>query len=112
VDALRSSLRGQAPEVADALSEGVREEVAEQKRRMQGRRQSAPKTLFAQGVPVLEEAEEDAALQYQADPNGPSAIEPLSEKSVTSTLFSDRPGVNEAITVAKLTWKIFRSGKL
>ena len=116
VDALRRSLHSKAPEVADELAEAVREEMGEQQRRRQGRKQSAQavsKALFAQGVPPLaEEAAEEAALQSQADPGRPLAIESLSEKSITSDLFNDKPGVNEAITVAKLTWKIFRSGKL
>ena len=113
-DALRRSLHGKAPEVADTLSTEVREEIAEQQRRMQGRARSASKSLFTQGIPLLEEeAKEDATLPSQAaDPGGPLAVEPLSEQSVTSDLFSDKPGMNEAITVAKLTWKIFRSGKL
>jgi tetratricopeptide (TPR) repeat protein len=117
MDALRHSLHSKAPEVADALVEEVREEVDEQQRRRQGRKQSAQaasKTLFAQGIPLLaEEAAEEAALpSREDDPEEPLAIAPLSEKSVTSDWFSDKPGVNEAITVAKLTWKIFRSSKL
>jgi CheY-like chemotaxis protein len=109
-DALRRSLRSKAPEVADVLSEEVREEMDVQKRRMRGRQQGAQvasKSVFAQGVPLLD-ADEDAA----SDPGKMSAIEPLSEQGITSDLFSDKPGMNEAITVAKLTWKIFRSGKL
>ncbi|MCL1986276.1 MAG: response regulator [Betaproteobacteria bacterium] len=114
-DALRRSLYSKAPEVADKLAEGVREEMDEQ-RRMRGRRQSAQtgsKSLFARGVPLLEEVQEETAFQEErGDPDRPAAIESLSEGSVTSNLFSDKPGVNEAITVAKLTWKIFRSGRL
>jgi len=116
VDALRRSLYNKAPEVADELAEEVREEMDEQQRRRQGRKQSAQavsKSLFAQGVPLLaEEAAEESALQYQSDPGRPLAIAPLSEKSITSDVFHDKPGVNDAIAVAKLTWKIFRSGKL
>ena len=116
VDTLRRSLHDRAPGVADKLSEEVREEMDEQKRRMRGRRQSAQsasKSLFAQGVPVVEEeAAEEAALPHQADLDSSRPIEPLLEQSVTSDLFSDKPGMNEAITVAKLTWKLFRSGKL
>ena len=116
VDALRRSLYGKAPGVADKLSGEVREEMDEQKRRMQGRRQiaqSSSKSLFAQGIPLSEEeAEEETALPYREDPDSSFAIAPLSEKSVASGLFSDKPGMNEAIAVAKLTWKLFRSGKL
>jgi tetratricopeptide (TPR) repeat protein len=116
VDALRRSLRNKTPKVAETLSEEVREEVNEQQRRMRGRRrrtQDAPKSLFTQGIPLLEEeAEEAAPPQYRADPGSPFAIEPLPEKGGASDAFSDKPGVNEAITVAKMTWKIFRSGKL
>ena len=116
MDALRSSLHGESPELADQLSEEVREEMDAQQRRMRGRKRNAPaasKVLFPQGVPLLEEeAEEESGLQDQAAPDSPPAIAPLSEQSVTTSLFSDKPGMNEAITVAKLTWKIFRSGKL
>ena len=116
VDALRRSLHSKAPEVADELAGEVREEMDEQKRLRQGRKQSAQaasKSLFAQGIPLSEEeAEEEAALPYRADPNRPLAIEPLSDQSVASDVFSEKPGVNDAIAVAKLTWKIFRSGKL
>ena len=116
VDALRRSLHNKAPEVANELAEEVREEMDAQQRRRQGRKQSAQaasNSLFTQGIPLsAEDAEEEAALQCRTDPAGPLAIEPLSEQSVASDAFSDKPGVNEAITVAKLTWKIFRSGKL
>ncbi|MDR2695761.1 MAG: hypothetical protein LBC79_05215 [Deltaproteobacteria bacterium] len=115
-DALRRSLHSKAPKMADALSEEVREEMNEQQRRMQGRRRSAqdaPKALFTQGIPLSEEeVEEDAAPQYRADPGSPLAIEPLPEKGVASGAHSDKPGANEALTVARVTWKIFRSGKL
>ena len=116
MDTLRRSLRSKAPGVADALSEEVREEVDEQQRRMRGRKrraQDAPKSLFSQGIPLLEEeTEDDVAPQYRAAPGSPFAIEPLPEKVVKSDLFGDKPGMNEALTVAKVTWKIFRSGKL
>ena len=115
-DALSRSLRNKTPGMADNLAEAVREEMDEQKLRMQGRRQNpqaASKALFAQGIPLLEEeTEEDAPRKHEEEPVGPLAIKPLSEQSVTSELFSGKPGVNEAITVAKLTWQIFRSGKL
>jgi len=114
MDALRHSLHSKAPGVAGALSEALREEMGEQQRRRQGRKlraQTASKALFAQGVPLLEEAGEEETA-FRSEPDGPLAIAPLSEQSVASDLFSDKPGVNEAITVAKLTWKIFRSGKL
>jgi tetratricopeptide (TPR) repeat protein len=111
--ALRRSLHDKAPEVADTLSTEVREEMVAQQRRMRGRAQSASKSLFSQGVPLLDAtADEDTSQQDLGKPDRPPAIEPLSEKSVSSDLFSDKPGMNEAITVAKLTWKIFRSGKL
>jgi CheY-like chemotaxis protein len=123
-DALRRSLRSMDPEVADRLSEEVREEMGEHKRRMQERKlsvQSASRPMFARGVPLLAEPAEEEAEPRQAGLAEPDsakaqdsakAIEPLSENSVMSGLFSGSPGVNEAITVAKLTWKIFRRGKL
>jgi len=113
-DALRQSLQGKAPGVADALSAEVREEMAEQQRRIQGRAKSASKSVFTQGIPLLEEIpDEDATPPSRTeDPDRALAVEPLSEQSLSSDLFSHKPGMNEAITVAKLTWKIFRSGKL
>ena len=123
-DALRSSLHNKAPDVADELAEEVREEMDAQQRRMQGRRrraQDAPKALFARGIPLspeeaaeeaAEEGEEDAPPQYRAVPGASRAIEPLPVKGGASDALRDKAGVNEAITVAKVTWKIFRSGKL
>jgi tetratricopeptide (TPR) repeat protein len=118
-DALHRSLNSKAPGVADALAGEVREEMeamGERKGRPQRRKQrtpaAAPKSLFAQGVPLLDEEEEEAEPQFRPVPGRPLAIEPLSEKSAKSDRFSDKPGANDAITVAKVTWKIFRTGKL
>jgi tetratricopeptide (TPR) repeat protein len=114
VDVLRRSLHSTAPVVADALVEDVCEELDEQQRRRLERKQgmqAASHVLFAQGTPLLaEDDDEEAALQHRAD--RPLAIAPLSESSGASDEFSSAPGVNDALTVAKLTWKIFRSGKL
>jgi tetratricopeptide (TPR) repeat protein len=115
-EALRCSLREKAPRVAESLAGEVRGEMDEQKRRMGERRREAGGTgLFPLGVPLAGEEAENAPPDFgpASDPEERGgAFPPLSEKDVGTSLFSGRPGVNEAITVAKLTWKLFRSGKL
>jgi CheY-like chemotaxis protein len=121
VDALYRFLHSKAPGKADKLAGEVREEMGEQRLRMRGRGQrkkAATKSLFALGVPLLEEDAEETEEAGAEAPQDlpfsgrPRAIEPLGETGVASDAFSDTPGMNDAITVAKMTWKIFRSGKL
>ena len=87
-----------------------------ERRRMRGHRQraqAAAKSLFARGVPLLEtDGEDEAAPQYRPRSGKPLAIEPLAETSAASDLSGVTPGANDAITVAKMTWKLFRSAKL
>ena len=110
VEVLPRALRDRSPAMADRLAGEAREETGEQRRRMPGSRQraqAAAKPLFARGVPLLETNEEDAALPYRPG-SRPLAIEPLAETSAAD----EKPGMNDALTVARLTWKIFRSAKL
>ena len=134
--ALRRSLERKAPHLAEELAGEVREELDEQLRRIQERKQDAltgselndgpadddkssgeaRKGLFLLGLPL---SEEEAAPGPPAgskptqtgSKSGPQ-IELLSENSLSSSLFGDSPHLNEALTVAKLTWKLFRSGKI
>ncbi len=117
-DAFRRSLSDKAPEAARQIAEDVREEIGEQKRRMKERAEAAavpgkgaPRAPLRLGSLVDEDADMDFS-DTDAAPGSPKVIEPLSAKDLGSSLFSDKPGMNEVVTVAKLTWKLFRSGKL
>jgi CheY-like chemotaxis protein len=87
----------------------------ERKRLAPERRRSARTAthLYAQGVPVTEEdQEEETTAPYFAASGRKLAIEPLPVKSLAPVLFRNNPDLNEALAVAKATWKIFRSAKL
>jgi tetratricopeptide (TPR) repeat protein len=119
-DALGRSLREKAPRAAAGFAEEVRGEIGERKRRMRERRREAGggAAIFPLGIPLAGEEDAESACGEPGDapdPDRPAAAlpsAPLSEKDVGTSLFSGKPGLNEAVAVAKLTWKIFRSGKL
>lgn len=119
-DALSRSLRAKIPDLAEELSGEMREEISEHMRRRRQRRQearSAPQesARIRPGVPL---GVENLGGGEAAPPGGQSVsrteqgIALLSASDLSSSLFSDKPGMNEALTVAKLTWKLFRAGKL
>jgi tetratricopeptide (TPR) repeat protein len=104
-DAFNRSLRDKAPQAADEFAAALREELEGQRRLLSERKQlPEKKELFKQGVPLGEEEADTADI--------PPAVLPLPEEETGVTLFGDKNGVNEILTVAKLTWKLFRAGKL
>lgn len=113
--------------LAAGMSENIRQAINDQERRIQERRRAMERIQIAAastaagasgrpgaGVALSEElpplpdrAEHSAVADAPAPPEAVPAIDPmLNEKDAESRLFSWFPGLNEALTVAKTTWKL------